>query len=262
MDAGIEGGAGAPQGLQAETGDLVCQARQARELLRGQVAQGGDELGAVDEGQALLGLQDHGAEARLGQGLAAGQLTAGHPGQALAHQHQGHVGQGGEIAAGTHAALAGHHGQDAAVEALGQQADGLGADAAVGLQQAVDAGGHEGASLVRGQGLTHPGRMAAQQVELEQPELIVGDDHRGELAEAGVDAVDGAVFGHDLVHHRAVRRHPGQGRLIQDDALAGGDARQQGRREGAAVQEDHQASLGFRVRASISARPRVRPATV
>ena len=62
MDPGIEGRTGAPEGLQAEAGDLVRQVRQPDELLQGQVAQGGDELGAVDEGEPLFGLERHGCQ--------------------------------------------------------------------------------------------------------------------------------------------------------------------------------------------------------
>ena len=262
VDTGIEGGPGAPQGLQRQPGDGVRQAGQAAEFLMGQVAQGGDELGAVDEGQALLGLEDHGLETRCRQGRAPGHLVAVLPGQPLAHQQKGHVGQGSQVAAGAHAALAGHHGHHILVQAVCQQADGLGADAAVALQQTVDASGHEGAGLVLRKRVAHARGMAADEVQLEQLQLVRCDDHRGELAEARVDAVDRAALGHDAVHHPPILGHHSEGGLVQDHGFARGDARQQRGGEGLSIEADHTASLGLRVRASTRARPRVRPATV
>ena len=172
------------------------------------------------------------------------------------------MGQGGQVAAGAHAALARHHGHDVAVQAFRQQVDGLGPDAAMALQEAVDAGGHEGAGLVLRQGLTHTGGMAADQVELEQLELVRGNDHRGELAEARVDAIDRAALGHDAVHHGAVLGHQGQSARVQGDPLARGDARQQGGGEGLSIEPDHAGTLRERVRARQRAKASVNPATV
>jgi hypothetical protein len=112
------------------------------------------------------------------------------------------------------------------------------------------------------QGLAHAGGVAADQVELELLELVRGDDHGGELAEARVDAVDRAALGHDSVHHGPVLGHQGEGALVQDDALASGDARQQGGGEGLSIEADHAGTLRERVRARQRARARVSPATV
>ena len=254
MDAGVEGCPGAAKGLQAQGGDLVGQGHQALQPGDCEVAQGSDELGAVNEGQAFLGLQHHRREAGLLQGRPAGLRPLGSPGEALAYQQQGHVGQRGQVAAGTHTALAGDHGRDVPIQALGQQMDGLGADATVPLQQAIDAGRHEGPGLVLGQGIAHARRVAAHQVQLQLLQLIGGDHHRGELTEAGVDAIDRAAFGDDAVHHGPVLRDLPEGRLVQGDALAGRDAGQQGRGEGLAVQADHAGSLRGRVKASSRAK--------
>ena len=102
--------------------------------------------------------------------------------------------------------------------------------------------------------------MAADEVELQQLELVRGDDDGGELAEAGVDAVDGAAFGHDAVHHGPVLGHAGQGALVQRDSLPPGDARQQRCREGTSIETDHRTAFGEIVKASTRARPKVRPA--
>ena len=128
------------------------------------------------------------------------------------------------------------------------------------LQEAVDAGGHEGPSLVQRERVTHAGGVAADQVQLKLLELVWRDDHGSELAEAGVDAIDCAALGHDAIHHGPVLDHEGQGALVQGDALPTRDARQQRRGEGASIKVDHRGSLREMVRATSRARPRVSPA--
>ncbi len=239
VDPGIVGRRGSPEGFQAEGCDLVGQGHQGLQPGHGQAPEAGDELGAVDEGQALLGLQGDGPEAGRGQGLGAGDVPVPVPGQPLAHQQQGHVGQGRQVPGGPHAALGGHHGDDVPVQALGQQADGLGADPAVGLEQAVDAGGHEGPGLVDRQGLPHPGGVAADQVQLELGQLVLGDDHRRELSEAGVDPIDHPLLGQDPVDDRPVLGHRLQGGPIQGDGGPGGDAGEGLGGQALAIQADH-----------------------
>ena len=167
-----------------------------------------------------------GGEPGLGQGRAAGHDGRPVPGLAFAHQQQGHVRQGRQVAGGADAALAGDHRQHAAVEALGQELDGLGPDPGMGLQQAVDAGGHQGPGLLLGQRLAHAGGLAADQVQLQLGQLPGRDDHGGELAEAGVDAVDRPALVQDPLDDLAVLHHPGQRRGVEGDGLASGDARQ------------------------------------
>ena len=116
----------------------------------------------------------------------------------------------------------------------------------MGPEQAIDAGGHEGPGLLPGQGLAHAGGVAAQQIELELGQLVRGDHHRGELAEAGVDAVDRAAFVQDVLDHLAVFHYPVQGGRIQGDMGATGDARQGAGVKASSGKADHGGSWGVR----------------
>ena len=84
--------------------------------MHGQDAHAGHELGAVDEGEAFLGGEFDGGEAGAGEGLLAGQDLAFELGAAFAHEHEGEVGKGGEVARGADGTLRGDDGMDAAVE--------------------------------------------------------------------------------------------------------------------------------------------------
>jgi hypothetical protein len=62
--------------------------------------------------------------------------------------------------------------------------------------------------------LAHAHAVRADQVELQLLQLVLGDARAGQLAEAGVDAVDGGVAGGGLLHHGGAALHvvPGLGR--------------------------------------------------
>ena len=59
-------------------------------------ADGAHGLGAVDQGEALLGLEHHRLEARAGQRGAPGEALVAHEGLALADEHERQVGQRSE----------------------------------------------------------------------------------------------------------------------------------------------------------------------
>ena len=69
VDARVEGDVGAVQGIEGERGDDVGGDEQALRLGQGEGADRGRELGAVDEGEALLGLERHGRKAAQARGL-------------------------------------------------------------------------------------------------------------------------------------------------------------------------------------------------
>ena len=57
--------------------------------------------------------------------------------------------------------------------------------------------------------------MAAHQVVLKLSNLLGADMNVGEFAEAGGDAVDGAVFGHNRIDDRPRLRHLFRGRRME-----------------------------------------------
>ncbi len=133
---------------------------------------------------------------------AAGEARA-----ALAHQHQGDVGERGEVAGGAHRALARHHRQHAALEHRDERlrdhrphtrAPG---DERVGAEQQ-----HRAHHLV-GERRADAGAAARHQVALQQLDVLVGDAHVGEPAEAGVHAVDGFAAPQAVFDDGAARLH-------------------------------------------------------
>ena len=94
--------------------DDVRAAGEAQRLGHGETAHRGHELGPVDEGEALLGLEDEGRRPDRAQGLGAGQATALEDALALADEGEREVGEGRQVPARPDRALRGHDGVDAA----------------------------------------------------------------------------------------------------------------------------------------------------
>ncbi len=105
MDPRVESGVRAEQSVERERADDVRRARQAQRLGESQAGDGGHQLRAVDQGQALLGLEGDRGKAGRCQGLAPGEPAALVEALALADQHQRQVGQRRQIATGADGSL-------------------------------------------------------------------------------------------------------------------------------------------------------------
>ena len=75
------------------------------------------------------------------------------------------------------------------VERLHEPADVCGGNPRVALAEHVDAEGQQHPGSFRAQGIPHSCAVRLDQVGLQQVELVVGNLHVGELAEAGGDSV-------------------------------------------------------------------------
>ncbi len=102
------------------------------------------------------------------------------------------MGERGEIAASADRALRGDDGVHAAIQHQRERLGDQGADAAVAERERVGAQGHDDARLRFGERLAEAAGVAADEIELEAIEFVIGDADFAEFAEAGVDAVDGA----------------------------------------------------------------------
>ena len=200
VDAGVEGGKEGGEGLHGHGGGDVGQLGPPIQVVPHQGADGGHALGAVDEGQALLGQQMVGLDAGPRHGLGPGELLPLIPGFPPAQDHQGHMGQRRQIARRAQGALAGHHGGHALVEHVQQALDELPADAGVALDQSVGPQEHHGPDHFLREGVAHGHAVAQDQVLLELGALLMAHVHLGEFAEAGGDAVDPAILLQDLFH--------------------------------------------------------------
>jgi hypothetical protein len=243
------GGAGGLAGLRAQRDEVLGEdavgAQQALDGHRGgdvggreqvvQVGQGEDQhpqhaVGAVDERQALLGLEGQRRDAGLAEGLGgrAGDAV-GVDDLALADQRERAVGQRREVARGAERAVLAHHRGDAGVE---QREDRLGDDrprARVAHRQGACAQQHHRAHDLALDRRAHPGRVRAHERALQLLAPAGGDDDVGQRAEPGRDAVrrlgrveqpvdDPGAGRHDLP--RGIRqRHPRARASDRDDIL-------------------------------------------
>ena len=187
----------------------VGGAREPPRLGQRQARDRGHELGAVDEGEAFLGLEHDGREAARPERVRArARRRPRGRAVAFADERQRQVGEGRQVAAGADAALRGDDGVDARVQHLDQELERLRAHAAEALGQHVRAQQHEGARLGLVERLAHARGVAAHQVQLELARAgSRGITHVGEVAEAGVDAVDDGAPRDRVVHDAARPRH-------------------------------------------------------
>ncbi len=201
VDAGVERHVGALERVEGEGAHHVRAADEAQRLGDGEAAHRGHELGPVDEGEALLRLEDERDRPYRAQGVGGGQAAALEDALALADEGEREVGEGREVPARPDRPLRGDDGVDAAIDERDQQLEGLEAHAGEALGQHVGPQQHERSRLGFPEGGAHSRRVGAEQVELELPQAIEGDVDVGEVAEAGGDTVDHRAARHRLVHH-------------------------------------------------------------
>ncbi len=134
---------------------------------RAECGEGAHELGAVDQGEPLLGSQDERLEPDACERLSAGDQLAVDPCLALADEWQRQVRQRGEIAARPHRATARNVRQHPGAEQGEQELGDLDTHSRVALGQRVRAHDDRGSDDLVRVGLPHSAGMAAQQPELE-----------------------------------------------------------------------------------------------
>ncbi len=177
----------------------------------GQPADRGHVLGAVEQGEAFLGLE-----------LERGELGAGQPHRrrhdlavqldlALAYHAERQVSQRRQIAGRADRAARRDHRVDARRQHPAQELGHLGTGAGVAAGEDRGPQEHHPAHRVARQRRAQAARVRADQVLLQRADLGRRDAHLGQGAEAGVDAVD-----------RRGRRAAGQHGL--DDRARGGHA--------------------------------------
>ena len=198
LDALLEGADGGAQALQAHRADQVGRVEERLAVGDQHAADGGHELGAVEEAEALFGLQRDGREpgglqgrpARLAPPVLRQQL-------ALAHHREHEVRGRGEVAGGAQRAPRRHPRHDVGVDARGQVLGHREPDARVAARHRVQADGHRRAHDLARERRAQPDGVAAHQVLLQLADLVDGDVRGGQQAEAGGDAVGDLLAGDD-----------------------------------------------------------------
>ncbi len=217
VELGPVGGVGAEEPLDGDGAGHVGGGGQPVEVGQGQAEVGQHALGAVEERQALLGLQHHRLEPGAGQPVGARQPPAvGVDDLPRPGEDRPHMGQGRQVTGGAEAPEFGHHRSEAGREEGDQPVDQHrpGAGEAGGQRPSPEQ--HHRPDDLPLHRVAHAGGVAEHQRELEAPGLGRRHLHRGQGPETGGDAVDRRAPGHDPLHHRPGRRHAGgRGRTVE-----------------------------------------------
>ena len=191
LDALLEGADGGAQALEAHGADEVGRVQQRLAVGHREAADGGHELRAVEQREALLGLEREGREPGGPQG-GPGRLAPpiGRQQLALAHHGEHEVGRRGEVAGGAQRAPRRHVRHEVRIDhgrqVLGDLESRTPGEA---FGHRVEADDHGGAHDVAAESGPHADGVAAHQVLLQLLDLLDGDARRGQLAEAGRDPV-------------------------------------------------------------------------
>src|SRR5579872_776363 len=116
----VESAVGAAHRFQAHSPGYVGDVEHVGSVVDQQRAYGSHELCAVDERQALLRLELHRLEARLGKSRAPGDAAPTYLSLARADQHQGEVGEWRKVSARAYRSARRHHGCDPSIQHLDQ----------------------------------------------------------------------------------------------------------------------------------------------
>ncbi|MCY1353954.1 hypothetical protein D9M69_403080 [compost metagenome] len=199
VDARIERRTGTQHGFDAQAAADGGGGEQVFGLEQTTQGVGSGHLGAVEQGQALLGGQGHRLQAGDGQGFGGRQPLALVARLALTEQDQGHVRQRCQVAGGAHRALQRDVRVDLGVDQRHQGVDHLAADAGEATGQAVHLEQHDQAHHGVIQRLADTGGVGQHQRTLQFLQVGRGDAGRGQQAETGVDAVGGTPLGDDVL---------------------------------------------------------------
>ena len=166
VDARVESRVGTPQGVGGHRADQVRCAHQAASLQGGGGEQRGHGLGAVDEREPLLRLQNEGLPADCGETLQGRHpFTPDHE-LAASDEWQGEVSEGSEIAARAHRATAGNPRQRIGIEKGEERVDHFGANPRVPAGQSIGTEQEHAAHRLRVERLPDSRGMAEDQTLL------------------------------------------------------------------------------------------------
>ena len=219
LEVGREDPVGAEQRLDAHGRRQVGHADQRLQVVAGEREHAEHAVGAVDEGEALLGGQPYRLETgrrqrRGGVGEVAVRVAYG----ALAHQGQRAVRERCEVARAAERAVLVDHRRDAGVEHPGVGLDRADADPGVTAGEGAQPEQHQPADDLALDLGTGAGGVRADERALELLAQLGGDVPVGQGAEAGRDAVGRDLAGGEGVDPLTGGRDGGE-RLVGEDHL-------------------------------------------
>ena len=165
---------------------------------------GGRNLRPVQERKTFLGPELHGFQFRQPERRRSAHPAAAEQGFAFADQHQRQMRQRRQIARSAHRALRRDDRDDLGVDEAGEGGGGRRMDARIAARQRLELEHHDEPHGVGRKRFAGPGGVRAHQIDLQRVEIAIGDAGLGELAEAGIDAIDRLAAFHEL-QHRGMR---------------------------------------------------------
>ena len=138
---------------------------------------------------------------------------------AFANQGQGHMRQLHQVSAGTHAAVTGNEGTDAAVHKLRQQPHHIRMDAGFSLQERADARHHGRLHGSIAKGFAGTGGMTADDIVLQVFQIAVVHAPLRHGTESGIDAVDDLIL-MKLLQETIATLHLGQRFFVDFELFA------------------------------------------
>jgi len=190
-DARIEGDRAAAKRVERERGGDVSRIGGNFGVAQGESEKSEHGLGAVEEREAFLGVQHERVDSRCAKGFGAGHAAAFENGFAFADGDEREMRERREIAGSADGALRRDDGKNITIEHGEERIGDDRSDAGKALGQGVGAKSEHGARGGRAERFADAAGVAANEIELQVADFVVGNTRGGEFAEAGVDAVDG-----------------------------------------------------------------------
>ena len=191
LNAGVEGHGSATQRLQRHCSGNIRQPDKRLRIVERQRSNGRHRLGAVQESKTFFGFKPQRSQPGTAQRFAATDAFSAIESFSFSNENQREMRQRRKIAARAHRTLFRHDGMNACVEQGDQHLDGLFAHSAEALGENVCAQQEHGADFGLGKRLAQAAGMASHQIHLQVAEAVSRNANVRELAEAGIDAVDG-----------------------------------------------------------------------
>ncbi len=232
------------QPIDREGGREICGVREAFGPGERERKHTSRHLRAVDQRQTLFRSKRHRRESGGRKGAVGTHRRVAVPHIALADEHERHVRERCEIAARADGSAARHARMHAAIQQGNERVERLDPNTGKSLGEHVRAKRHGGADGAHGQRRVDAGGMAAQEIDLQRRQIVVGDPRLCERSESCVDSVDRLVAVGPPIDDAARVEHTGAraGRERHFRALVG-DLQQVGNRQMLAVEQDHGHSI-------------------
>ncbi len=248
---------GAQRGIGGQRADDQCGLKYDFGFEQCGERHGRRELRSVEQRESFLGTEHERFEPRQRQSFHRWESALFGEHIADAEHGRRHVSERGEIARCADRALRRHDGNDVVREHRFQERDRLVANTGGALAQTHQLQRHHQPGDVGRQRLADAGRMRQHDVLLQLGQIGGVDTNAGELAEAGVDAIDGLAFRDDLRDHLGAALDGGAAVVVQFQAGATIDRPpvSQGHRAGCQNKGGHRLSRCGRITVESHAAP-------